>query len=791
MKNRYFTFLFAFIFYMSSLNAEIYRFETSNIQIEEKVIIAGKGKAYSSDNKIEIKSDEFKYFKDSEILESRGNGYFIIKSKNLKVFFDKSTFDKKRSIINAIGNVRIDYQNKNLLIEAENIFYDENKALIFSNSKTLINDNINNNYIVDNFIFEIDKDILKLNKLILTDSDKNILKTDLAYLNTKSGKMFGKDIKINFSKKFNTHNEPRLRGNSVVRDDNTTTLKKGIFTNCKKRDGCPPWQIHSEEIKHDKKNKIINYKNAFLKVYDFPIFYFPKFFHPDPTVKRQSGFLTPSLSYSQNNDNFVKTPYFFAIADDKDITLSPRFYNDDKFLLQSEYRDVNINSDHIVDISYNYDNDGNSNNHLFYNYKKKLDLNRFNDSKLKFQIQRTSNDTYLKKNKISGQIIDDNEILENSFGIDLYSNNLSINIESIIYKDLNKLNNDRYEYIYPKINLTKIMQTNKILNGEFALNSEILARNYNTNVYENNNFNSLKFNSESKLTSLGFVNDYEFLIKNLNSKNKNTSYKNKKNAYISGIFQYNSSLPLKKKKELSQSILAPKLSLKYSPGTTKKDINNNEQIDINNVYSIDRISGKDTTEKGFSATYGSDYSYYDNSKSREILGIQIASNFRINENDNLPNLNQIGEKNSNIFSNILYSPNETFNLEYRSSFKNNLSDINYENLTSSFNFRKFNSSFSYTNENNTISKTSIIENETNYQINDNNFLQFSTRKNKTYNLTEYYNLIYSYQNDCLEASIEYNKDFYRDRDIGPSENLLFKLTITPLAQINSPNLIKK
>ena len=65
------------------------------------------------------------------------------------------------------------------------------------------------------------------------------------------------------------------------------------------------------------------------------------------------------------------------------------------------------------------------------------------------------------------------------------------------------------------------------------------------------------------------------------------------------------------------------------------------------------------------------------------------------------------------------------------------------------------------------------------------------RKNKTYNLTEYYNLIYAYQNDCLEASIEYNKDFYRDRDIEPSENLLFKLTITPLAQINSPNLIKK
>ena len=46
-----------------------------------------------------------------------------------------------------------------------------------------------------------------------------------------------------------------------------------------------------EEIIHDKNKKTINYKNAWLKLYDKPVFYFPKFFHPDPSVKRQSGFL--------------------------------------------------------------------------------------------------------------------------------------------------------------------------------------------------------------------------------------------------------------------------------------------------------------------------------------------------------------------------------------------------------------------------------------------------------------------------------------------------------------------
>ena len=31
----------------------------------------------------------------------------------------------------------------------------------------------------------------------------------------------------------------------------------------------------------------------FNKIYDVPILYFPKLSHPDPTVKRRSGFLTP------------------------------------------------------------------------------------------------------------------------------------------------------------------------------------------------------------------------------------------------------------------------------------------------------------------------------------------------------------------------------------------------------------------------------------------------------------------------------------------------------------------
>ena len=60
----------------------------------------------------------------------------------------------------------------------------------------------------------------------------------------------------------------------------------------------------------DKKKREITYDNAVLKVYDVPVAYFPKFFHPDPTVKRRTGFLVPSIKNSSNFGNYLSTPFF-------------------------------------------------------------------------------------------------------------------------------------------------------------------------------------------------------------------------------------------------------------------------------------------------------------------------------------------------------------------------------------------------------------------------------------------------------------------------------------------------
>ena len=75
--------------------------------------------------------------------------------------------------------------------------------------------------------------------------------------------------------------------------------------------------------------------------------------------------------------------------------------------------------------------------------------------------------------------------------------------------------------------------------------------------------------------------------------------------------------------------------------------------------------------------------------------------------------------------------------------------------------------------------SNIFENSISYNLDNYNSIKFKTRRNRSISLTEYYDLVYEYKNDCLTAGIKY-KSYYNDRDVKPNENLLFTITLFPL-----------
>ena len=794
MKNNLFLICFLICFFLNNnLNAKSFQLEAKNIDISDNgnLVKAIDGKGTSIDKDIEIYAKELLYQKKSGILKASKKGSILILSKNLKIEFDNAIIDELNSTIIATGNVKIYNSLNELLIESEKITYNNNLEYIRSNTDTVIKDKFKNIYNVKSFLFELNNKILKLENLKFTDFENNTLETSIAFLNTETNNLYGKDVILNLNNKsFEKNNQPRLKANSMVNNEVSTEITKGIFTTCKKRDGCPPWKISAEKIIHDKKKKTLNYENAFLSIYDTPIIYFPKFYHPDPTVKRTSGFLVPSIkNSSDDNKNYLNLPYFLVLAENRDMTLSPRIFSEEKLMLQTEFRQAGLKSNHISDFSFFKQKNINDGNHFFYNYDKKFNMGNFFDNLINFKIQSTSKDTYLKANKIKSKLISDNNVLENSLDVSLYSSDLTINIESVIYEDLNKKGNDRYDYILPKIDLVKNLNNNTGLKGDFSFKSQNLIRNYNTNVFEKININDLIFTSFPKIKNSGLVNNYEFIIKNSNTDTNNSkNYKQDENITLTGTYQFNSKMPLMKKNENHQKILTPKISFKISPQHTKDDRNDDSRVDINNIYSLNRLADNDTVEEGFSLTYGSEYSVAQNDTLNEIFNFKIANNLRFKESDDLPGRNQMGSKTSNFFGEVEFNPYDFIKTKYSTSIRNNLSDINYENFITEFKTDKILLTFDYVNENDSITEQSYLQNTSQYSFDNFNSMKFSTRKNKSTDLTEYYNLMYQYKNDCLAASIEYNKDYYSDQDLKPTESFLLKLTIIPFGETTGPNL---
>jgi LPS-assembly protein len=106
----------------------------------------------------------------------------------------------------------------------------------------------------------------------------------------------------------------------------TSVFQSGVYTACEtcKDDPsrAPIWQVKAKRIIHKESERTIYYENAQLEFFGAPIAYFPFFWTPDPTVKRQSGFLVGNAFSSTNLGVGVSIPYFWAVAPDKDVTFT-------------------------------------------------------------------------------------------------------------------------------------------------------------------------------------------------------------------------------------------------------------------------------------------------------------------------------------------------------------------------------------------------------------------------------------------------------------------------------------
>ena len=668
-----------------------------------------------------------------------------------------------------------------------------------SSQKTKIFDDNNTLYELDNFEYLLDKEFLKGNNIYvmenynLPDREKNRYYFANGFFDFKNKQFITGDTKIIL--KSNTFdridNDPRLYGISSSQKNNITKVNKAVFTSCKKNDNCPPWRLESSEIKHDKNKKQILYKDTVLKVYDLPIFYFPKFFHPDPTVKRQSGFLTPRLNNSNVLGSSLKIPYFQVISENKDFTFTPSVFSKNIIMIQNEFRQANKNSNFIADfgITNGYKssiaNKKKNINHIFLEYKKNLDFQNFLKSDLDLFIEKTNKDTYLKifsdnlqESKIKPNSFD---VLQSGFNVVLEHEKYSLSSGADIYEDLKKPLSDRYQYVLPYYKFSSSPILTKYGSYDFKSSGNNILD--NTNNLKTRVINDIGFSvNDNIFENLGIKNNINFYFKNLNSVGKNVSnYKSSPQIEFQSLTEFKSELPLIRKNKNIDETLIPRLSLRVNPSDMKDYSSSERRINTDNIFNVNRLGIDDSFESGNSITVGVDYLKKDNKKNDDkSLEIKLASVFRDDKENNIPELSSINNKSSNIFGSLEYKYSKNIILDYEFAMDNKVEEFKYNSIGLDLSLNNFITEFNFIEENSIIGDTNIIENKTSYNFNKENSLFFKTRRNREINLTEYYNLVYEYKNDCLTAGIKFNKTYYNDRDLKPSENLMFTISFYPI-----------
>ncbi|MGR3321061.1 MAG: LPS-assembly protein LptD [Pseudooceanicola sp.] len=176
-------------------------------------------------------------------------------------------------------------------------------------------------------------------------------------------------------------------------DGRYNQLYKATVTSCHVcADGRPPlWQIRAQRVVHDQVARQLYFENARFEVSGVPILWLPRLRLPDPTLKRATGFLIPSVKRNSRLGTGIRVPYFIRMGDHRDLTVTP-FVSNETRTLELRYRQAFRNGRLQFDGAISDDDLMPGTTRAFIQGGGRFDLPQ--DFTLEFDIEATTDDAY-------------------------------------------------------------------------------------------------------------------------------------------------------------------------------------------------------------------------------------------------------------------------------------------------------------------------------------------------------------------------------------------------------------
>tara|TARA_Y100000590_G_scaffold105881_1_gene120556 strand:+ start:2216 stop:4435 length:2220 start_codon:yes stop_codon:yes gene_type:complete len=694
---------------------------------------------------------------------------------------------------------------KETLIYADSINYDKNKDLIARGNVKIISEN----------------EILTSDLVIIKDKEKRIIfPTEFQYKDELNNYYYGssgefttdfKDAQIN-DIKILLNDGSRIVGKEAYKKDKIDLIHKGAFSPCssKIRIGnfiCPVWQMEGEKILHDRKNLFLHQKHSKMRVLNLPIYYLPYIVTPSPLrKKRKSGFLNPTISFNfldTKTSQTTKFPYYFALDIDKELLFTPvinygggvdasqRFIANYDQLISGGSFSIDFSTDTNLE---------NQNNESW--IRDASIITNFNTNlnekfRLSFNSAFQSSPTYLRRTD-QNNFLNRKNTLNTTLNLDGYNlkkidDNLNFQISGyqvVKNNEDNKTTPTALPYVKysggtysngktnynQKISFYNIFRD--IATDDHAQQQQKLYHNFSTDT------EIYKYNSKINFKT-------ELLSQFYNIENKKISGNDYSGTYerifpMTGLYL---ETPLINKK--NNLTINPKVSFIFNGSQPSSDKVSNEES-TNNSYnlmnnnSLNRYTGTDKLDNSKRMNYGIDIN-------KEPVKFSLSQSYEFDANSNYNVDMGLKDYMSDLLGQLKYDGESNdlthdfrFNVDQGLIKSQTLSYDNYNKLGSS--------SIKYTQER--LENNSILTTGTetlDISFSSNKFLKYSdVNLSSTFDLIKddptKYSFGYKYFDECFGINIDFNRSFFEDRDLKPSDTLTLLFSFKYLGTYRSSNL---
>ena len=237
-----------------------------------------------------------------------------------------------------------------MLLEADTLIYDNNDDSVTASGSVRIN--YGGNKLVANQVTydRTSRRLIAIGNVEIVDSEGTRIYSDRIDITDDFGDGFVNALRVE------TVDQTYFAAESAERREGfLTTFNNGVYTACEpceeQPDKAPVWRLKAKRIIWNSKTKRIRFENSAFEFLGVPLANIPAFEIADPTVKRKSGFLIPSIKYSSRLGVGISVPYYLALAPTYDLTLTGTAYTTQGFLAEAEWRQRFNNGEYSIHLA--------------------------------------------------------------------------------------------------------------------------------------------------------------------------------------------------------------------------------------------------------------------------------------------------------------------------------------------------------------------------------------------------------------------------------------------------------